>query len=585
MTLKEQRFEQLVNAVQARHDELSDLVEWRRRKDVEEEAICVYFKLGQDLHLFIEQMRTFDQQEMEYQCQRKKTKLRCLYPKMFPKEPRSWVLKRQERTKTQEAGERKREQQKINSVAVAKFKADVRASIDPIASTKCTTNAAGSQKASEEYRVRQLEPKNPRSDNQAAYSTRAGSSRQQEHKATLSVEEKRRQFGNQVRSRAEASRNNSQIASSAAAAPSRQHGLKATLSDGEKRRQAQDHVRAHSGTSHDSNQIASSAAAPPSKQPGHEAIPSAEGYGHLQSQEQSSLVAIHINNQNPSFTGVGLSTKTRSHDQGRVMPARLRPSPSPPTITAIQSMTLETAAAGVATTPSPITEAISSVTLETAAAAQRAYKMEFNGPVPAASEDSFTAELAGYQPRMGICYNVHYPKGAVLVNTGPSLAKVCLGRPSVVTQTLATDIGQGLYENQATGSGTSSHDTSSQGSTPPSSLHSSPPKTPIMYPLNDAPTLQEPKTQHEEPDNVALFRQLEASTYGSLKSTNLFAKQKSSRRDDPFITSVLQGHFERMRSKTAMQEPYRDCPHPHQQQQQGWHSGVECGAWGRGPWN
>ena len=640
MTIKEQRFEQLVNAVQARHDELSDLVEWRRRKDVEEEAITVYFELGQDLHLFIEQMRTFDQQETEYQCQRKGAKLRCLYPEMFPEQSRPWELKRQERTKTQEADERKREQQKINSVAVAKFKADVRASIDPIASTKCTTNAAGSQKASEEHRLRQLKPKNPRSDNQAAYSTRAGSSRQQEHKATLSVEEKRRQFGNQVRSRAEASRNTSQvastpgagssrqqepkatrsdegkhpraqdqvrshsgtslgsnqIASSAAAAPSRQYRLKATLSDGEKRRQAQDHVRAHSGTSHDSNQIASSAAAAPSKQAGHEAIPSAEGYGHLQSQEQSSLVAIHINNQNPSFTGVGLSTESHSHDQGRVMPARVRPSPSPPTITAIQSVTLETAAAEVTTTPSPITEAISSVTLETAAAAQRAYKKEFNGPVPAASEDSFTAELAGYQPRIGICHNVHYPKGAVLVNTGPGLAKVCLGRPSVVTQTLATDIGQGLYGNQATGSGTSSHDTSSQGSTPPSSLHSSPPKTPIMYPLNDAPTLQEPNTQHAEPDNVALFRQLEASTYGSLKSTNLFAKQKSSRRDDPFITSVLQGHFERMRSKTAMQELYKDWPHPHQQQQddgygygrqqqQGWHSGVECGAWGRGPWN
>ena len=213
MTLKEQRFEQLVNAVQARHDELSDLVEWRRRKDVEEEAICVYFKLGQNLRLFIEQMRTLDQQEMEYQCQRKKTKLRCLYPEIFPEKPRPRELKRQERTKTQEAGERKREQQKINSVAVAKFKADVRASIDPIASTTCTTNAAGSQKASEEHRLRQLKPNNPRSDNQAAYSTRAGSSRQQEHKATLSVEEKRRQYENQVRSTAEASRNNNQIES------------------------------------------------------------------------------------------------------------------------------------------------------------------------------------------------------------------------------------------------------------------------------------------------------------------------------------------------------------------------------------
>lgn len=579
MTLKEQRFEQLVNAVQARHDELSDLVEWRRRKDVEEEAITVYFELGQDLQLFIEKMRTFDQQEMEHQCQRRGAKLKCLYPERYPKQLRAWELRRQERIRTQDADERKREQEKINSVAVAKFKADVRASIHPIASAKCTANAAESQKASEEYNFKQSKPKYPRGDNQTAHSTKAGSSRQQEHKATLSDEEKRRQFVNQARAGAEASRNNSQAASTPGASSSKQQEPNATLGDGEKRRQVQDPIRAHSGTFHDRNDIASSAAAAPSKQPGHEAMPRAEG-------------------------GVGLSTESHSHDQGRVMPARARPSPSPPTTMAIQSVIPETAAAGVTTTPSPITEAISSVTLETAAAAQRAYRMEFNGPVPAATEDSFTAELAGYQPRMGICHNVHYPKGAVLVNTGPGLTKMCLGRPSVAAQTLATDFSQGLYGHQATGSGTSSHDTSSQGSTPPSSLHSSPPKTPIMYALNDTPAMRGTdltrNDQHEETENVALFRQLEASTYGSVKSANLFAKQKASRRDDPFLTSVLQGHVERMKTKAAMKEVYRDRPHQQQQQdggygcgrqqqqqqqQEGWQFGAESGIGGRGPWN
>ena len=589
MTLKEQRFEQFVNAVQARHDELSDLVEWRRRKDVEEEAITVYFELGQDLQLFIEKMKTFDQQEMEYQCQRRGAKLKCLYPERYPKQLRAWELRRQERIRTQDADERKREQEKINSVAVAKFNADVRASIDPIASAKCTANTAGSQKASEEYNSKQSKPKYPRGDNQAAHSTKAGSSRQQEHKATLSDEEKRRQFVNQARSGAEASRNNSQAASTPGASSSKQQEPNATLGDGEKRRQVQDQVRAHSGTSHDRNHIASSAAVAPSKQPGHEAMPRAEGYGHLQSQEQSSPVAIHINNQSPSFTGVGLSTESHSHDQGRVMPARARPSPSPPTTMAIQSAIPETAAAGVTTTPSPVTEAISSVTLETAAAAQRAYRLEFNGPVPAAPEDSFTAELAGYQPRMGICHNVHYPKGAVLVNTGPGLPKMYLGRPFVATRTPATDVGQGVYGHQATGSGTSSHDTSSQGSTPPSSLHSSPPKTPIMHALNDAPAMLGTDLtrngQHEETENVALFRQLEASTYGRVTSANLFAKQKASRRDDPLITSVLQGHLERMKTKAAMKKVYGDVPHQQRQQQEGWQFGAESGIGGRGPWN
>lgn len=578
MTLKEQRFEQLVNAVQARHDELSDLVEWRRRKDVEEEAITVYFELGEDLQLFIEKMKTFDQQEMEHQCQRRGAKLRCLYPERYPKQLRAWELRRQEKIWTQDADERKREQEKINSVAVAKLKANVQASIDPIASAKCTANAAGSQKASEEYNSKQSKPKYPRGDNQAAHSTKAGSSRQQEHKATLSDEEKRRQFVNQGRSCAEASPNNSQAASTPGASSSKQQEPNATLGDGEKRRQVQDQVRAHSGTSHDRNQIASSAAAAPSKQPGHEVMPRAEG-------------------------GVGLSTESHSHDQGRVMPARARPSPSPPTTMAIQSVIPEMAAAGVTTTPSTITEAMSSVTLETAAAAQRAYRREFDGPVPAATEDSFAAELAGYQPRMGICHNVHYPKGAVLVNTGPGLPKMYLGRPSVATQTLATDFGQGVHGHQATGSGTSSHDTSSQGSTPPSSLHSSPPKTPIMHALNDAPAMRGTdltgNDQHEETENVALFRQLEASSYGRVKSANLFAKQKASRRDDAFLTSVLQSHVERMKTKAAMKEVHGDWPHQQQQQdgghgcgrqqqqqqQQGWRFGAKSGIRGRGPWN
>ena len=120
-----------------------------------------------------------------------------------------------------------------------------------------------------------------------------------------------------------------------------------------------------------------------------------------------------------------------------------------------------------------------------------------------------------------------------------------------------------------------------------------------MYALNDAPATRGTDStrndQHEETENVALFRQLEASGYGSVKSTNLFAKQKASRRDDPFLTSVLRGHVERMKTRAAMEEVYRDSPHQQQQQdggygcgrqqQEGWQVGAESGIRGRGPWN
>ena len=110
-----------------------------------------------------------------------------------------------------------------------------------------------------------------------------------------------------------------------------------------------------------------------------------------------------------------------------------------------------------------------------------------------------------------------------------------------------------------------------------------------MHALNDAPAMLGTDLtrngQHEETENVALFRQLEASTYGRVTSANLFAKQKASRRDDPLITSVLQGHLERMKTKAAMKKVYGDVPHQQRQQQEGWQFGAESGIGGRGPWN
>ena len=74
MTVEEQNFEQLVNNRQAEHDISSYLNEWERLKALEEEAIQLWQDLDGNLVEYQRQMRTRDQQAMEYQCQRKKEK-------------------------------------------------------------------------------------------------------------------------------------------------------------------------------------------------------------------------------------------------------------------------------------------------------------------------------------------------------------------------------------------------------------------------------------------------------------------------------------------------------------------------------
>ena len=140
LTPKEQRFEEFVNGIQARHDKISELVEWRRRKDLEEEAILLYYELGEDMKEFSRQMKTRDQQEMEFQCQRRHKKAKDLDPRHSKECLRAMELEGQRRLRVEEVEERAREQLRVEDAARAEFRIDMEASINPTANTELVTN-------------------------------------------------------------------------------------------------------------------------------------------------------------------------------------------------------------------------------------------------------------------------------------------------------------------------------------------------------------------------------------------------------------------------------------------------------------
>lgn len=168
MTPKEQRFEHFISDMQARHDEISELREWRRLKDIEEEAVLLYHELGNIVE-YTRQMSTRDQMETEYQCQRKRQKAEDLNP---------WAtaLKHGQERLRAEAEERARDQERIRS----SFKARI-------------------QQASQQSGLTPPKPEKCGNTSQAVPSTEAGSSRQQEPKIQLSAEEVRRQFQDEFR--------------------------------------------------------------------------------------------------------------------------------------------------------------------------------------------------------------------------------------------------------------------------------------------------------------------------------------------------------------------------------------------------
>lgn len=141
MTPKEVEFEILVHSKQEREDKVSDLREWRRLKDNEEEAIALYADLGGDLDKYTTQMRTRDQMEMEYQCQRKRQKEIDLNPQRAREAAYAMTL---ERIRVTQAEERAMVQEMIRNIDLSNLEARVQASSNP----KSITNTTGSQQAS-----------------------------------------------------------------------------------------------------------------------------------------------------------------------------------------------------------------------------------------------------------------------------------------------------------------------------------------------------------------------------------------------------------------------------------------------------
>ena len=390
---KEQRFEQFVNAIQARHDELSHLNEWRRLKDLEENAILLYHQLGGNLKEYARQMATRDQNETELQQQRNNQKRINLDPKLALTE-----LHRMEQTRLQNL------LRVHEAEARAKFRARVQASSDPVVSMKTITNAAGSQQASQQSELTRSKPEKTGKSLGPISSAEVGPPRQQEQKARPSPEEIRRQFQAQVRS-----------------------------------------------------------------------LPN-------------------------------VSSNVRS------VPART-------------------------------------------AASTREVRAETPGAaLPVARKSPFGAELAGYQPRMGITHGVQYPKGSVLRGSGLGLAKLHLGGPSEAEQ-------RTVKEHPAIGSreqSTSpcSRQTSSEESTPPTSGSSSPAKIPLVRfppPATKHTKLQAKSpanlNQKEEIDNSERLRELEREQFGHVRSGNRWEKLKAATRSNPFLHSLIGEHVEREKMK------------------------------------
>lgn len=198
MTRKEQWFEDFVNDEQAKHDEFSQLEEWTRLKVFEEEAVSLYNRLGGNLDEYARQMRTRDQMEMEYQCQRKRQKNEDIDPqRAFERTCAMTVAMERDRR----AEENARHQERMRLEVVEEFKAGIQASTHLLANMSIGTGAAKSRQASQHS---ELAPSKPEKDGNISLpltSAGVGSSmeQEQEQKPKLSLEAIRRQFLEQVR--------------------------------------------------------------------------------------------------------------------------------------------------------------------------------------------------------------------------------------------------------------------------------------------------------------------------------------------------------------------------------------------------
>ncbi|CAD6589463.1 MAG: hypothetical protein ASARMPREDX12_003844 [Alectoria sarmentosa] len=497
MTLKEQWFEQFVNEMQARHDELSDLREWRRRKDVEEAAIAHYHDLGGNILLADTRLRMkkFDQEDMEIQCERKKRKADNLNPQ------RAWEkmeLDRQQAIKAREAEERARDEERIRIQFVEDFKAIVPASSHPLANTRIVTNAVGAQQARQQSELTPLELDGCCIPNKRIPSAGEGSSRHEEQNQKFTEAELCHQFQDQARIRSEDHCNPGQAMSSVEAEPSREQEPKQKLSGDEIRRQFRDQARSRAEEQRRSSQAILSVEAGPSEE-----------------QEQK--------------------TKLSPEEVCRQFLDRVQ---SPP--------------ATEATT-------VRSVPSAPAAPARGKPVKELDVTAPVARGDSFTAKIAGYQS-MGIIQGVHLPRGSVLVKEGPGLGTLYPKYPSATRQSLASGSGRPFDtlqlhtitgSNEQTSTGTSSRQTWSQGSTPLSSSHSSPPKTPPESSPNAHAKQAETRTNDDDDrndgsDNSKRLLELERKNHPRAKSTRLWEKlMNPAVRTDPLLNAIIGEHIAR----------------------------------------
>ena len=205
MTAQERRFEDFVNERQALHDISNERKEWTRCRDVEEEAIVIFHEVGCDLSEFLTKMLTYDQEELEFQCQRRKEK--------------EWKLRQ---------GVLVREQLRMQAAAMEQAAA--------VAAATASTGAAAREDfkatvmrgliANREFvpASQQVRRQEPPASNQAVPSAEPGPSSQQVQRTARSDEDVRGQFNSAVKSQRRAPSDGNGMPSSSEAGPSTNQG-------------------------------------------------------------------------------------------------------------------------------------------------------------------------------------------------------------------------------------------------------------------------------------------------------------------------------------------------------------------------
>ena len=217
MTAQEERFEDFANEMQASHDISAELDEWKRCKKVEEGAIAIYRQFDGDKDKLLRTITTYDQAEMEFQCQRKNEKEKVLR--------QLWAMERQrmEAAAMEEAATMNDAAAVDEATAVEEASASTEAARRENFRAKAMSSLMANKEfipnAAASHQARQQEPP---ASNQTVPPKKTGPSSQQVQKTTRSDEEIRRQFKTAVESRRRAQSDDNSTLSSNEASPSTQ---------------------------------------------------------------------------------------------------------------------------------------------------------------------------------------------------------------------------------------------------------------------------------------------------------------------------------------------------------------------------